>query len=76
MPKKIRELKSLLLKAGFSSVPGKGSHIKWFHPLLPGKLTLSGNDGDDAKRYQEKDVNNALKKLDEVRQQEEEKNEL
>jgi len=76
MPKKIRELKSLLLKAGFRFVPGKGSHTKWFHPLLPGKLTLSGNDGDDAKRYQEKDINNALKKLDEIRQQEEEKNEL
>ncbi len=70
MPKKIRELKSLLLKAGFSWSPGKGSHIKWFHPLLPGKLTLSGKDGDDAKPYQEKDVNNALQRLKDIQQEE------
>ena len=48
MPKKIRELKSLLLKAGFSWRPGKGSHTKWIHPLLLGNITLSGKDGDDA----------------------------
>ncbi|WP_414622510.1 type II toxin-antitoxin system HicA family toxin [Calothrix sp. CCY 0018] len=42
MPKKIRELKSLLLKAGFTSRWRKGSHTNWYHPLLPGKVTLSG----------------------------------
>lgn len=63
MPKKIRELKSLLKKAGFMDEPAKGSHTKWSHPLLSGKITLSGKDSDDAKPYQEKDVNNALKKL-------------
>lgn len=36
--------------------PGKGSHTVWEHPLAPETLTLSGNDGDDAKPYQEKDV--------------------
>ncbi len=72
MPKKIRELKSLLLKAGFTWSPGKGSHTKWFHPLLPGKLTLSGKDGDDAKPYQEKDVNNALQRLKDIQQEEDE----
>ncbi|MFB8789571.1 MAG: type II toxin-antitoxin system HicA family toxin [Potamolinea sp.] len=70
MPKKIRELKSLLLKAGFTYSPGKGSHTKWFHPLLPGKLTLSGKDGADAKAYQEQDVNNALQKIKEIEQEE------
>ncbi|PSB23909.1 type II toxin-antitoxin system HicA family toxin [Stenomitos frigidus] len=69
MPKKIRELKSVLLKAGFTYEPGKGSHTKWVHPLLPGKLTLSGSDGDDAKRYQEKDVNDVLKRLKEINQE-------
>lgn len=73
MPKKIRELKSLLLKAGFTWSPGKGSHTQWFHPLLSGKLTLSGKDGDDAKLYQEKDVNNALQRLKEIQQEEDEK---
>ncbi|HEY9800331.1 MAG TPA: type II toxin-antitoxin system HicA family toxin [Leptolyngbyaceae cyanobacterium] len=54
MPKKIRQLKSSLLQAGFSYRPGKGSHTNWYHPLLPGRVTLSGKDGDDAKRLFEK----------------------
>jgi predicted RNA binding protein YcfA (HicA-like mRNA interferase family) len=69
MPKKIRELKSLLLKAGFIYESAKGSHTKWLHPLLPGKLTLSGKDGNDAKPYQEKDVDNALKQLAEIEEE-------
>lgn len=72
MPKTIRELKSLLLQEGFTSRPGKGSHTNWFHPLLSGRVTLSGKDGSDAKPYQEKDVNNALKKLEEIRKAQEE----
>ena len=66
MPKKIRELKSLLLKAGFVCESGKGSHTKWFHHIIPGKLTLSGKDGGDAKPYQEKDVRDALNRLAEI----------
>ena len=73
MPKKIRELKSLLLKAGFTFSAGKGSHTKWFHPLLLGKLTLSGQDGGDAKTYQEKGVKKALEKLEEIKKEQEEK---
>ncbi|MBW4623508.1 MAG: type II toxin-antitoxin system HicA family toxin [Cyanosarcina radialis HA8281-LM2] len=69
MPKKIKELKSLLLKAGFSYESSKGSHTKWFHPLLTGKITLSGKDGNDAKPYQEKDVSNALQKLEEIKKE-------
>ncbi|MEL6459280.1 MAG: type II toxin-antitoxin system HicA family toxin [Cyanobacteria bacterium J06621_15] len=65
MPKKIRELKSLLLKAGFTTRSGKGSHTNWYHPLLPGRVTLSGKDGSDAKAYQEKDVNNAIQIIEE-----------
>ena len=44
-----------------------------FIPCYLGKLTLSGKDGDDAKLYQEKDVNNALQKLKEIQQEEDEK---
>jgi predicted RNA binding protein YcfA (HicA-like mRNA interferase family) len=52
MPKKIRELKAMLRKAGFSSRPGKGSHTVWIHPVLSREeLTLSGGDGNDAKPY-------------------------
>jgi predicted RNA binding protein YcfA (HicA-like mRNA interferase family) len=69
MPRKIRELKSLLLKAGFAYESAKGSHTKWSHPLIPGKLTLSGKDGGDAKPYQEKDVDDALKQLSEIEEE-------
>jgi predicted RNA binding protein YcfA (HicA-like mRNA interferase family) len=69
MPRKIRDLKSLLLKAGFACESAKGSHTKWSHPLLPGQLTLSGKDGGDAKLYQEKDVDNALKQLAEIEEE-------
>jgi len=63
MPKKIRELKSLLLKAGFNYRPGKGSHTIWSHPLLPGEpVTVAGKDGDDAKLYLEKEVGRASAK--------------
>jgi predicted RNA binding protein YcfA (HicA-like mRNA interferase family) len=63
MPKKIRELKSMLLKAGFIYRPAKGSHTIWEHPDLPNKITLCGQDGDDAPKYLEKRVNQDLKKL-------------
>lgn len=63
MPKKIRELKTMLLKAGFTYRSGKGSHTVWSHPLLKYSLILSGKDGADADRYQEKDVKNALTDL-------------
>ena len=68
MPKKIRELKAALRKAGFSYRPGKGSHIVWEHPALSETLTLSGNDGDDAKPYQEQQVQRILRKSKEVQE--------
>lgn len=67
MPKKIRELKAMLLRAGFYSRPGKGSHVVFKHHALPAdRVTLSGSDGDDAKPYHEKDVKDILRKLREV----------
>ena len=62
MPKKIRELKKMLLKAGFELEPkrGKGSHTIWKHPLYKGSITLSGQDGKDAQPYREKDVRKAI----------------
>jgi predicted RNA binding protein YcfA (HicA-like mRNA interferase family) len=56
MPKKIRELKAMLRKAGFRWRPGRGSHTIWEHPLADKAVTLSGNDGRDARRYQEVEV--------------------
>lgn len=64
MPKKIRELKKALLKAGFKKIPGKGSHTNWIHPLYLGKVTISGKDSSDARNYQEKEVKQAIQEVD------------
>jgi predicted RNA binding protein YcfA (HicA-like mRNA interferase family) len=56
MPKKVRELKAMLRKAGFRWRPGKGSHTIWEHPLAEESVTIAGNDGADAKRYLEREV--------------------
>ena len=61
MPKKIRELKAMLRKAGFRWRPGKGSHSIWEHPLADKPVTLSGNDGRDARRYQLDDVEERIR---------------
>jgi predicted RNA binding protein YcfA (HicA-like mRNA interferase family) len=61
MPKKIRELKAMLRKAGFRWRPGKGSHNVWEHPLADKTVTLSGNDGRDARRYQEVEVQTQIR---------------
>ncbi len=65
MPRKIRELVRDLLDAGFSLVPGggKGSHRKFIHDDYAGAVTVSGQDGDDAKNYQEKQIKRALEEV-------------
>ena len=70
MPKKIRELKAILLKAGFVYRTAKGSHTFWTHPLIPDEpVTIAGKDGDDAPRYMEKQVNRVLKQLREIEEE-------
>ncbi|BBD60745.1 hypothetical protein NIES2109_35440 [Nostoc sp. HK-01] len=64
MPKKIRELKRLLLQAGFTYKPTKGSHSKWIHPLLPQAIIIAGKDGSDAKRMSENFLMLYLRLLD------------
>jgi predicted RNA binding protein YcfA (HicA-like mRNA interferase family) len=67
MPRKVRQLKADLQKAGFVWRSGKGSHTVWEHELLPSeRVTLSGHDGDDAEPYQERDVRVKLKLLREI----------
>ncbi len=65
MPRKLRELKEELRKAGCVWHSGKGSHTVWSHPRLAEVVVLSGNDGDDAKPYQERAVRRLLKKWEE-----------
>jgi predicted RNA binding protein YcfA (HicA-like mRNA interferase family) len=62
MPRKIRELIRDLHDAGFVEIPGggKGSHRKFVHENYQGVVTLSGKEGDDAKKYQEKHVELAI----------------
>jgi predicted RNA binding protein YcfA (HicA-like mRNA interferase family) len=72
MPKKISELKQILRKSGFTEIAGKGSHTNWTHPNYVGKLTISGRDSADAKRYQQKDVNQAIQEIAQAIELEEE----
>ena len=61
MPRKIRQLVADLEAAGFARVPGgKGSHRKFRHQKYAGSVILSGQDGDDAHRYQEKHIRHAI----------------
>jgi len=59
MPRKVRQLIADLEKAGFVNRGGKGSHRNFTHPR-GSRVTVSGQAGDDAKHYQERDVRRAL----------------
>jgi predicted RNA binding protein YcfA (HicA-like mRNA interferase family) len=52
-----------LQKAGFVNRGGKGSHRNFEHAASGVNLTLSGQTGADARRYQEKDVKEAIEKV-------------
>jgi predicted RNA binding protein YcfA (HicA-like mRNA interferase family) len=63
MPPKIRELVRDLESAGFVNRGGKGSHRNFRHPKGV-NITLSGKSGQDAKRYQVRDVERAIELID------------
>jgi hypothetical protein len=70
MPRKLRELRADLHRAGFDVDHQTGSHEVWRHPLLPGvSANLAGKDGADAKPYQEGQVRRALEALVEARKE-------
>lgn len=56
MPRKIRELIAEAQRHGFKNIGGKGSHRNFVHSTTGVRWTCSGQPGDDAKRYQEKDL--------------------
>jgi len=60
MPRKVRELIAELKKHGFVDRGGKGSHRNFTHPQVARPVTISGDPGDDAKKYQEKAVKAAI----------------
>lgn len=55
MPRKIRELLRDLEKAGFHNRGEKGSHRNFEHNS-GARITISGQLSDDAKPYQEREV--------------------
>ncbi|EFK08449.1 toxin-antitoxin system, toxin component, HicA family [delta proteobacterium NaphS2] len=55
MPRKIRQLIKDFENAGFINRGGKGSHQNFIHSKGIA-ITISGKLGDDAKQYQEKEV--------------------
>jgi predicted RNA binding protein YcfA (HicA-like mRNA interferase family) len=61
MPPKIRELIRNLERAGFVNVGGRGSRRNFKHPNLSYRVTVSGNPGADANRYQLMEVQQAIK---------------
>lgn len=60
MPRKIRQLISDLKLAGFTLDRQKGSHRQFRHTDWPGLVTISGGEGDDVQRYQERQVAQAI----------------
>ncbi len=59
MPRKIRELIRDLEQAGFANRGGKGSHRNYEHAMGM-RVTVSGQLGDDAKPYQEREVKRVI----------------
>jgi predicted RNA binding protein YcfA (HicA-like mRNA interferase family) len=62
MPRKVRELMRDLEQAGFIDRGGKGSHRNYEH-ADGARVTLSGQPGDDAKPYQEREVRRAIEEV-------------
>ncbi|MBA2594394.1 MAG: type II toxin-antitoxin system HicA family toxin [Gammaproteobacteria bacterium] len=60
MARKIRQLIRDLERAGFLDRGGKGSHRNLEHPQGI-RITVSGQPGDDAKRYQEREVRSKIR---------------
>jgi predicted RNA binding protein YcfA (HicA-like mRNA interferase family) len=60
VPPKVRELIADLERAGFVNRGGKGSHRNFVHPRVGRPIVISGDTGDDAKRYQIRAVRVAI----------------
>ena len=65
MAKKIRELIQDFVEAGFCEIKwtGRGSHRKYTHALYPGFVSYRTNSVEDSKRYQEKQVLQAIEEV-------------
>lgn len=60
MPPKVRELIAELERNGFTNRGGKGSHRNFAHSNCSKIVTISGKPGNDAAKYQIKQVKEAI----------------
>lgn len=68
MPRKIRQLKADLRRAGAQLDSEVGDHEKWKHPLVRDLyVELAGKDSADAKPYQEKQLRELLRRIAEAK---------
>lgn len=68
VPRKVRELRADLRRNGFTERKVSSGHTVWEHPALPGHISVSGGDGNDALPYQEKAVKESVRAARLVRQ--------
>lgn len=66
MPRKLRQLRADLKAAGAYIATQEGSHQKWRHPKVTAWIELAGNDGKDAKYYQERQVKEFIRLIREA----------
>ena len=66
MPRKLRQLRADLKAAGAYIASQEGSHQKWKHPKVTAPVELAGNDGKDAKHYQEQQVKQFIRLIREA----------
>ncbi len=69
MPRKLRQLRADLRRMGFYLDHQTGSHQVWKHSLISGiSVNLAGKDSADAKPYQERELEDVLRRLKELRE--------
>ena len=70
MSRKLRQWRTDLQLVGYYLDHQTGSHQIWKHPLIPGiSVNLVGKDSADAKPYQEREIREAMRKLQEAQEQ-------
>jgi hypothetical protein len=73
MPRKKRDIRRDYRQMGFTERLGKGDHTVFSHPLVAKHYAVDGRDGLDAQRYDEKNLLDARRELDEALRSEQER---
>ena len=67
MPRKKRQIRADFLALGFRERQGKGDHTVYSHPSVAKHYSVDGKDGADAKPYDERNLAEAQRLLEEIR---------